>query len=358
MRLEDFMNKKPAEAAAEPAEAAAPAVLDFSTTLSPLGIPAAVKTAYAEGAACLDAALSEQHAALRRAIAARERVDESFVVCGAGRAELLSRILAAIRPQRTVLPAPCPLVADRAFAAAGCNVSRCMLWEVRNFAVGEAFVAAVNAETDLAYLPNPGDPTGQLTDPAMLAAILDKSARMGAYLIADESLLEFTDKPEDRSLLRFVSRLPNLIVLKSFSPLYAMPGARLAYCVTANPTLLEKLNALAAYPVLTAGSCMAGQAALHSREHRQRNRLLMHAERPKLAAALKAAGLSVYPSDANILLVRSDTPGFAAELARRNLQVKSCDAFTGLSEAYCRIAVRSAAENARLIAAVKEIAEQ
>ena len=32
MRLEDFMHKKPAETAAEPAEAAAPAVLDFSTT--------------------------------------------------------------------------------------------------------------------------------------------------------------------------------------------------------------------------------------------------------------------------------------------------------------------------------------
>ena len=222
-------------------------------------------------------------------------------------------------------------------------------------AVGEAFVAAVTTETDLAYLPNPGDPTGQLVAPEMMAAILAKCAQMGSYLIVDESLLEFTDKPADRSMLRYVPRFPNLIVLKSFSNLYAMPGARLGYCVTSNPVLLEKLNALASLPVLTAGACLAGVAALQSREHRQRTRILMHAERPKLMAALKDAGLAVYHSDANFVLVRSELPGFADELAARNIKVKRCDGCTGLSDAYCRMAVRTAAENARLVAAVKEI---
>lgn len=302
--------------------------------------------------------MTEAHLQLRSAIAARERVDVAQVVCGAGRAELLSRILAAVQPQRSVLPAPCPTVAEKTFAAMGCAVSRCMLWEVRNFAVGEAFVAAVNAETDLAYLPNPGDPTGQLAEPATMAAILAKCAQMGSYLIVDESLLEFTDKPDDRSMLRFVPRFPNLIILKSFSNLYAMPGARLGYCITSNPVLLEKLNALAPLPVLTAGACMAGIAAMQSKEHRQRNRILMHAERPRLMAALREAGLSVYHSDANFVLVRSDLSDFAGQLAARDIRVKQCDDCAGLSDAYCRIAVRTAAENARLVEAVKEILAQ
>lgn len=354
MRLDEFMKMSAPAQAAEP-QPAAPGELDFSTTLSPLGIPAAVKAAYAEGAACLDHALTGAHADLCRAIAARERVKEAQVVCGAGRAELLGRLLTAIRPQRTVMPAPGPAVAEKAFAAAGCTVSRCMLWEVHRFAVGEALAAAVNTETDLVYLANPGDPTGQLADPTALAAVLDKCARMGAYLIVDESLLEFTNKPEERSMLRYVPRFPNLVVLKSFSNLYAMPGARLAYCVTANPILLEKLRALAPLPVLTAGACLAGAAALDCKEHRQRNRLLMHAERPKLAAALQAAGLSVYPSDANFLLVRSEKPGFVEALAARGVRVKPCADCTGLSDAYCRIAVRTAAENAQLVEAVKEV---
>ena len=135
-------------------------------------------------------------------------------------------------------------------------------------------------------------------------------------------------------MLRYVPRFPNLIVLKSFSNLYAMPGARLGYCITSNPVLLEKLNALAALPVLTAGACLAG------------------------VAALKDAGLAVYHSDANFVLVRSELPSFADELAARDIKVKRCDGCTGLSDAYCRIAVRTAAENNRLVAAVREILTQ
>ncbi len=349
MRLDEFMNRNQAP------RADAAAGLDFSTLLSPLGIPAAVTAAYAEGAGCLDRSPLEEYNALCAAVADREHADPAHVVCGAGTAELLGRLLMAIQPRRAVLPAPCPAVAERTLAATGCAVSRCMLWEVRDFAMGEAFAASVNTETDLAYLPNPCDPTGQLAAPEVAAAILTKCARMGAYLVVDESLMDFTDTPGDSSLLRFVPRFPNLIVLKSFSSLYAMPGARLAYCVTSNPVLLERLRALAPLPVVTAGACRAGMAALASREHRQRTRVLAHLERPKLAAALRDAGLTVYRSDANFLLVRADKPGFRDLLAAEGIRVKGCGDCTGLSEAYCRIAVRGAADNARLVAAVRKV---
>lgn len=359
MLLEEFMNLKP-ENGPDPASAASadPAAfageLDFSTVLSPLGMPPQARQAYAAGAAGLERIPAEEEDALRRAIAARERVDPAQVVCGAGRVELLRRLLTAIRPLRTVLPAPCPAAAEQAFAAMNCPVSRCMLWETKGFAMGEAFAAAVNTGTDLAYLPQPCDPTGRLAAPDLAFSILEKCAHMGAYLIADEALLEFADAPAEHSLLRYVTRYPNLIVLKSFSCIYAMPGVRLAYCITANPVLLEKLHGLAPLPVVTAGACRAGTAALQNRDLLQRARVLIHAERPRLAAALQEAGLTVYPSDANFLLVRSERPGLAGLLAAGGVRIKECGGHPGLSEAYCRVAIRSPAENAALVQAVKK----
>lgn len=357
MQLEEFM--KLGSAAAEPCADSTPAGpeagADFSTTLSPLGTPAAVRTAFAAGAETLAFAPQAEYDTLCRALAAREHVAAGQIVCGAGRGELLQRILLCTAPQRVVLPAPCPAIAEQVFAAMGCTVSRCMLWETRGFALGEAFAAAVNTSTALAYLPQPCDPTGLLASPEMVYAILDKCARLGVYLIADESLLEFTDKPADHSLLRYVPRYPNLIVLKSFSSVYAMPGARLAYCVTSNPIVLERLNALAAVPVLSGGACMAGLAALQCRDHLQRTRVLVHLERPKLAAALRDAGLAVYGSDANFLLVRAEAPGLAQALAAEGIRVKEYGGCAGLSDAYCRVAVRTAAENALLVCAVQKL---
>ncbi|MBQ7859691.1 MAG: aminotransferase class I/II-fold pyridoxal phosphate-dependent enzyme [Faecalibacterium sp.] len=324
---------------------------DFSTTWSPLGLPAGIDPVTAPAGAPAD----RDYTALCRAIAARERVPEEHVVCGAGVAELLRRILFVTAPQKAVMPAPCAALPEQIFTAMGCAISRCMLWETRGFAMGEAFAAAVNRETALAYLPNPCDPTGQLAGSETTAAILDKCARMGTYLLVDESLLDFTDAPADHSLMRFVSRFPNLIVLKSFESLYAMPGVPLAYCVTANPILLQKLNALAGSGVLSAASCRAGLAALQSRQHIQRARVLVHSERTKLTAMLKKAGLSVYNSDCNLLLVRADKPGLADALAARGFLVKNCGDCAGLSDTYCRIAVRSAAENAALALAVKQV---
>lgn len=357
MQLEEFMKLGSGQAAPAPeAEPAGPeSGLDFSTTLSPLGTPPAVQQAFAAGAQRLGAACAAEYDALCRALAAREHVPAGQLVCGAGRGELLRRLLVCIAPQRAVLPAPCPTAAEQVFAAMGCTVSRCMLWETRGFAMGEAFPAAVNTETALAYLPQPCDPTGLLASPELAFAILDKCARMGTYLIADESLLEFTDKPAEHSLLRYVPRYPNLIVLRSFSSIYAMPGAPLAYCVTSNPVLLEKLSALAVPPVLSAGVCLAGAAALQCREHLQRTRVLVHLERPKLAAALRDAGLAVYESDANFLLVRAERTDLAQALAAEGVRVKGCGGCAGLSDAYCRVAVRTAAENAVLVRAVRKV---
>jgi histidinol-phosphate/aromatic aminotransferase/cobyric acid decarboxylase-like protein len=74
--------------------------------------------------------------------------------------------------------------------------------------------------------------------------------------------------------------------------------------------------------------------------------------REEFALALRGIGLSVFPSDANFLLVKLSR-GSGAELAEwlesSRILIRRCDSFSGLGEDYLRLAVRSREDNLRLV---------
>ena len=76
--------------------------------------------------------------------------------------------------------------------------------------------------------------------------------------------------------------------------------------------------------------------------------------RGELFEALEALpGLAPFPGAANFLLVRGPA-GLPERLARRGVLVRGCEPFLGLGPGYFRVAVRSATENERLVAAIRE----
>ena len=80
--------------------------LDFSASVSPLGLPEGVRTAAAQALGKADRYPDPLCRALRRAIAAEEGVVEEMVLCGCGAADLIWRAVGARRPQRALVPAP------------------------------------------------------------------------------------------------------------------------------------------------------------------------------------------------------------------------------------------------------------
>ncbi|MCR5826353.1 MAG: aminotransferase class I/II-fold pyridoxal phosphate-dependent enzyme, partial [Oscillospiraceae bacterium] len=85
-----------------------------------------------------------------------------------------------------------------------------------------------------------------------------------------------------------------------------------------------------------------------------RVRALMRRERPRLCAGLRALGLYVVPGEANFLLFRCRTP-LVPVLRERGILIRGCADFVGLDETWYRVAVRTEAENARLLAALGEV---
>ena len=148
-------------------------------------------------------------------------------------------------------------------------------------------------------------------------------------------------------------RPENLIVLRSLTKFYAIPGLRLGG-VVADREIIRRLRAITPPWSVNTLAQAVGAAALRDAEYAKETRRCVRERREELTGELQAIpGLAVYPGTANFLLVRIDRSGLSAsELARRLLEdgiaIRVCDNFTGLDGRFFRVAVRTAEENGRL----------
>jgi len=167
----------------------------------------------------------------------------------------------------------------------------------------------------------------------------------GAVLVVDEAFVDFV--PE-ASVADAVDE--HLLVARSFTKFFAIPGLRLGCLICPDPAPVQALqpswpvNAVAA----AAGTAAARDAGFAERSVREVARL-----REALSTDLAAlSGLTVSPGAANFLLVRGPE-GLTERLARRGVLVRGCAPFAGLGPAFFRVAVRGEDENGALVEAVR-----
>lgn len=328
--------------------------LDFSANVSPLGLPAGVAAAITNALPTADRYPDPLCRELRAALAGAEGVPADWILCGNGAADLIFRLALAVRPRRALLPAPTFAEYEAALQTVGCAVQRVFLREENEFAVTEEFIDAVTPETDIVFLCQPNNPTGQVTPPALVERLVRRCAECGAVLVVDECFLDFLPDRDAWTAKQLLRDAPQLIILKAFTKLYAMAGVRLGYALCGDATLLEKMRSAGQPWAVSSLAQAAGLAALQETAYAGAVRALIAEQRPRMAAGLRALGLRVMDGQANYLLFRA-TPDFGEKLRRRGAVVRSCANYPGLDAAWYRTAVRTAEENTRLLQIMGEI---
>ena len=328
--------------------------LDFSANVSPLGLPAGVAAAITNALPTADRYPDPLCRELRAALAGAEGVPADWILCGNGAADLIFRLALAVRPRRALLPAPTFAEYEAALQTVGCAVQRVFLREENTFAVTEEFIDAVTPETDIVFLCQPNNPTGQVTPPALVERLVRRCAERGAVLVVDECFLDFLPDRDAWTAKQLLRDAPQLIILKAFTKLYAMAGVRLGYALCGDAALLEKMRGAGQPWAVSSLAQAAGLAALQETAYAGAVRALIAEQRPRMAAGLRALGLRVMDGQANYLLFRA-TPDFGEKLRRRGAVVRSCANYPGLDAAWYRTAVRTAEENTRLLQIMGEI---
>lgn len=328
--------------------------LDFSANVSPLGLPQGVADAIVAALPTADRYPDPLCRELRTALSRAEQLPEPWILCGNGAADLIYRLVWALKPRCALLPAPTFAEYAAALESVGCEVKRKTLHEADDFAVTEAFVQAVNQSIDLVFLCQPNNPTGQITPPELVQRLVRRCADCGAALVVDECFLDFLQQRDALTAKPLLQAAPNLVILKAFTKLYAMAGVRLGYALCANTALLAKMQAAGQPWGVSSLAQAAGAAALRETAYADAVRTLIADQRPRLAAGLRALGLQVIEGSANYLLFRApETLG--AALQQRGVCLRSCGNYPGLSAGWYRTAVRTAPENEQLLQTMREV---
>jgi histidinol-phosphate/aromatic aminotransferase/cobyric acid decarboxylase-like protein len=209
---------------------------------------------------------------------------------------------------------------------------------------------------------NPNSPSGTTVGSDAVYALAAR--RPDALVCLDESFIDFSG---ERSIIERLERepLPNVVVLTSLSKSLGVPGLRLGFAYSADPSFVARLGA--ALPVwnLSAPAEYLLELLLKYRNELDVSIQRTIDDRGALAADLAGVPLvdRVFPSGGNFLLARlaGGDPTLGARVRQRlladhRIEVKDVSGRFGRPEACLRIAVRRAEDNARLVTALAAVA--
>jgi L-threonine-O-3-phosphate decarboxylase len=334
-------------------------ILDFSASISPLGPPPTALAAIKLHIDRLTSYPNPDYPELCHAIAAHHNIDPDWVLPGNGAAELLTWAGWELSKLNTTL-IPTPAFGDywRSLQTFGTRIiARSMMMD--DGEIGDLDFALRHLPTDIPHslgliVNNPHNPTGQIYPQEMILAYLKEFE----LVVVDESFMDFLPPSEQQSLIPFIAQYPNLVILRSLTKFYSLPGLRLGYCI-AHPDRLRLWQSWRdPWPVNTLAAA-AAIAVLPDTEFQQRTWDWLVPARQKLLAGLaQIPGLRPYPGAANFILVKSSRSAVeiqTALLRQHQILVRDCVSFPELGEGFFRVAVRTEAENDRLLSALRSI---
>ncbi len=216
----------------------------------------------------------------------------------------------------------------------------------------DEMMAYYSSTTKVMWICSPNNPTGNSMDPERLESLLD----LNCIVVVDEAYIDFSSQP---SMLRYLDKYPNLVVLQTMSKAWGSAGVRLGMAF-ASPAIIELMNKVK-YPYNV--NILTQQYALDRLAHRDevgRQVATILAEREWLVEQLSGleSVYSVYPSDANFVLAYvKDADSLYRYLLEQGTVVRNRNR-VAMCEGCVRITVGTHEENETLISQIVKYEQQ
>ena len=331
-------------------------LIDFSANINPDGPPPGVLQSLRdslEDPTAFTAYPDLEETALKSSIATYANMQPNYIAVSNGFVPLLQAALQSLRVRHCLLPIPAFIEYRRSLIQANVHITSHRLSPESNFHYDTN--AMVSGDHDAILLANPQNPSGVLHAKASLIELTAAAAVRNIVVLVDEAFIDYA--PEN-SLVDQVALYPNLIVFRSVTKFFAIPGMRAAYAVAAPEAVSRLEEHLAPWPIATLAS-RAVQAALADRDFVLSSRKLNAERRNELEKALRTLNFRFYPSSTNFLLLRLPTNVRAQSLCdhyvnKHRIVLRNCSDYEGLDEGHLRVAVRAPLANGLLLKALYE----
>ncbi|MBU2702634.1 histidinol-phosphate aminotransferase [Sporomusaceae bacterium BoRhaA] len=284
---------------------------------------------------------------LRQLIASRLGVTAEQIALGCGSSEVLLALCQAFGGAGRKIVFPSPSFSMYGIYTQITDSIVCAVPLNKDFSLPvDDFIAAAQAAS-LAILCNPNNPTGNILGRESIEKVLSS---LTCPVIVDEAYVEFYGP----STVELLTKYPQLIVARTFSKAYGLAATRVGYMV-ASPKLIELINKVLLPYHVNALSLAAAEVVCQNQELFEDSIQATMRERERLSVRLATlAGMTVYPSQTNFIMIRLKQAAQLAEsLANQGTAIRSFAGAPGL-EGCLRITVGTQEENDTLFKQIEK----
>jgi threonine-phosphate decarboxylase len=336
------------------------AILDFSANINPLGMPDSVRNTILSGLPTVLHYPDPECRRLRRKLAEHLKVKEASVLVGNGSTELMFLAARALLRSTACVIDPTFTEYRRAVEYAGRHCVSIVASDSCDFHISGDLVARAARNGKMVFACNPNNPTGAIIKGSEILATATRFADV--FFVVDEAFCDFLANEAEASIVKLASNTRNIIVLRSLTKFYAIPGLRLGYAVAHEKNVRQMLRFKEPWSVNSLAEA-AGCAALEDMEFARRTRESVAVWKDELADAIgRISGLQPLRPSVNFVLTKIVQEGvnvrtLQEELLPKGILIRNCGNFPGLDERYFRVAVRTPEENERLVEALRAAME-
>lgn len=330
-------------------------ILDFSSNINPAGTPLSVKRVLKKNVGAIEGYPDLSSSIVYSSLQKYTRLKSSNLLVGNGAIEIIYNFCFAFLSSRTKILIPVPIFQEYE-TAAKLNDCKISYFKTMNLAEDlDSFISQI-PRRGCVFLCNPNNPTGELLSKYDVLSIVKAAKKLSTFVFVDECFIELVPESNE-SVISYVAKYDNLLVLRSLTKSFALPGIRVGYAVASKSVteILQKIkipwsvNTLAQY---------AANAALATNSYLAKSNSIIKRESNYLMTQLcKLDGFYCYDSSTNFILIK--TKYNSTELQKRlldyNILIRDCKNFRGLNDHYIRIAVKSHRDNMKLVRALESV---
>ena len=335
-------------------------IIDFSSNINPLGLPEKTRDIFIESFGDIDKYPDPYSTELRYEIARYLSISPDSIICGNGSDELFFNLFKAIKPKKTLIVSPTYSEYETALGTTCDDISYYFLKEEKGFVLDiQDLKENIDTKTDMIIICNPNNPTGKIIQKKDLVDLVSLCEKEKILLVIDEAFMDFLGK--DLSIVDIAGSSDILIVFRSMTKIFSIPGLRLGYVISNSKVLKQIARHQQTWPVNSIAQSL-GVYLLKQNDFLLKTKQYVSRQKDILYDELKNTGfLKVYRPSVNFILARIKDKYFtvgdlAVQAAKRsNILIRDCSNFRGLDEYYFRIAVKSIKDNKRLVRCLGKI---
>jgi len=330
-------------------------IIDFSSNITPLGIPNFVKLIIKKN---LDKVQFYPDPKSENVISSLEKythLSKSNIVVGNGAIEILYNFCFAFLSKTTkvLIHVPTFQEYETAVKLSNCKIS---YFKSLNLSTNiDSFISQI-PKNGCIFLCNPNNPTGKLLSKKELLSIIIVAKKLKTIVFIDECFIELVPKSNE-SLISHVKKYDNLFILRSLTKSFGLPGLRIGYACGSKEIIkiLQKIKIPWSVNSLAQD---AANAVIKNISHIKKSNLIIQKELKYLEDNISILnGFECISSSTNFILIKTknDSTKLQTKLLKNKILIRDCKNFRGLDNHYIRIAVKSHKDNVKLVKALEKI---